>query len=77
MATAPRPALNAVHSFLVPPSRGHYLCSVYGARLMVPAGRGLIVVISSLGGLKYIFNVPYSVGKAAVRTQCDTGVGEL
>lgn len=45
--------------------RGHYLCSVYGARLMVPAGRGLIVVISSLGGLKYIFNVPYSVGKAA------------
>ncbi|XP_054433846.1 dehydrogenase/reductase SDR family member 1 [Pteronotus mesoamericanus] len=45
--------------------RGHYLCSVYGARLMVPAGRGLIVVISSIGGLKYIFNVPYGVGKAA------------
>ncbi|XP_036094938.1 dehydrogenase/reductase SDR family member 1 isoform X4 [Rousettus aegyptiacus] len=49
--------------------RGHYLCSVYGARLMVPAGRGLIVVISSLGGLKYIFNVPYSVGKAALEFQ--------
>ncbi|XP_006835450.1 PREDICTED: dehydrogenase/reductase SDR family member 1 [Chrysochloris asiatica] len=45
--------------------RGHYLCSVYGARLMVPAGRGLIVVISSLGGLQYAFNVPYGVGKAA------------
>ncbi|XP_025726032.1 dehydrogenase/reductase SDR family member 1 [Callorhinus ursinus] len=45
--------------------RGHYLCSVYGARLMVPAGRGLIVVISSLGGLQYFFNVPYGVGKAA------------
>ncbi|XP_051836509.1 dehydrogenase/reductase SDR family member 1 [Antechinus flavipes] len=45
--------------------RGHYLCSVYGARLMVPAGRGLIVVISSLGGLQYIFNVAYGVGKAA------------
>ncbi|XP_032199836.1 dehydrogenase/reductase SDR family member 1 isoform X1 [Mustela erminea] len=45
--------------------RGHYLCSVYGARLMVPAGRGLIVVISSLGGLQYLFNVPYGVGKAA------------
>nr|XP_004661890.1 dehydrogenase/reductase SDR family member 1 [Jaculus jaculus] len=45
--------------------RGHYLCSVYGARLMVPAGRGLIVVISSLGGLQYMFNVPYGVGKAA------------
>ncbi|XP_038597197.1 dehydrogenase/reductase SDR family member 1 [Tachyglossus aculeatus] len=45
--------------------RGHYLCSVYGARLMVPAGRGLIVVISSPGGLRYLFNVPYGVGKAA------------
>ena len=56
-------------SFLAPPSRGHYLCSVYGARLMVPAGRGLIVVISSIGGLQYLFNVPYGVGKAAVRTQ--------
>ncbi|XP_020826463.1 dehydrogenase/reductase SDR family member 1 [Phascolarctos cinereus] len=45
--------------------RGHYLCSVYGARLMVPAGRGLIVVISSIGGLQYFFNVAYGVGKAA------------
>lgn len=45
--------------------RGHYLCSVYGARLMVPAGRGLIVVISSAGGLQYLFNVSYGVGKAA------------
>ncbi|XP_004475136.1 dehydrogenase/reductase SDR family member 1 [Dasypus novemcinctus] len=45
--------------------RGHYLCSVYGARLMVPAGRGLIVVISSVGGLHYFFNVAYGVGKAA------------
>ncbi|XP_049754400.1 dehydrogenase/reductase SDR family member 1 [Elephas maximus indicus] len=45
--------------------RGHYLCSVYGARLMVPAGRGLIVVISSFGGLQYAFGVPYGVGKAA------------
>lgn len=45
--------------------RGHYLCSVYGARMMVPAGRGLIVVISSVGGLQYLFNAPYGVGKAA------------
>jgi dehydrogenase/reductase SDR family protein 1 len=45
--------------------RGHYLCSVYAARMMVPAGRGLIVVISSPGGLQYMFNVPYGVGKAA------------
>ncbi|KAJ7341868.1 hypothetical protein JRQ81_007500 [Phrynocephalus forsythii] len=45
--------------------RGHYLCAVYGARLMVPAGRGLIVIISSAGGLRYLFDVPYGVGKAA------------
>ncbi|KAM6201785.1 dehydrogenase/reductase SDR family member 1 [Rhynchocyon petersi] len=45
--------------------RGHYLCSVYGARMMIPAGRGLIVVISSIGGLQYLFSVPYGVGKAA------------
>ncbi|KAM9645326.1 LOW QUALITY PROTEIN: dehydrogenase/reductase SDR family member 1 [Trichechus inunguis] len=44
--------------------RGHYLCSVYGARLMVPSGWGLIVVIS-FGGLQYAFSVPYGVGKAA------------
>lgn len=36
---------------------------------MVPAGQGLIVVISSIGGLQYFFNVSYGVGKAAVRTQ--------
>ncbi|EGW11545.1 dehydrogenase/reductase SDR family member 1 [Cricetulus griseus] len=45
--------------------RGHYLCSVYGARLMVPAGKGLIVVVSSPGGLQHMFNVPYGVGKTA------------
>ncbi|XP_015264558.1 PREDICTED: dehydrogenase/reductase SDR family member 1 [Gekko japonicus] len=45
--------------------RGHYIFSVYAARLMVPAGRGLIVTISSPGGLRYMFDVPYGVGKAA------------
>ncbi|XP_066467142.1 dehydrogenase/reductase SDR family member 1-like [Tiliqua scincoides] len=45
--------------------RGHYICAVYAARLMVPAGRGLIVIISSAGGLRYMFDVPYGVGKAA------------
>ncbi len=28
--------------------------------------QGLIVVISSAGGLRYLFNVAYGVGKAAV-----------
>ncbi|XP_041092832.1 dehydrogenase/reductase SDR family member 1-like isoform X3 [Polyodon spathula] len=46
--------------------RGHYICSVYAARMMVPAGRGLIVIISSTGRLQYDFNVPYGVGKAAI-----------
>ncbi|KAJ8336569.1 hypothetical protein SKAU_G00377890 [Synaphobranchus kaupii] len=55
--------------------RGHYFCSVYAARLMVEQGRGLIVVISSMGGLRYLFNVPYGVGKAACdRLAADTAV---
>lgn len=33
---------------------------------MVAQGRGLIVTISSMGGLHYFFSVPYGVGKAAV-----------
>lgn len=33
---------------------------------MVAQGQGLIVTISSMGGLRYLFNVPYGVGKAAV-----------
>ncbi|XP_072543053.1 LOW QUALITY PROTEIN: dehydrogenase/reductase SDR family member 1-like [Salminus brasiliensis] len=55
--------------------RGHYFCSVYAARLMVAQGKGLIVTISSMGGLKYLFNVPYGVGKAACdRMAADTAV---
>ncbi|XP_029971674.1 dehydrogenase/reductase SDR family member 1-like [Salarias fasciatus] len=45
--------------------RGHYFFSVYASRMMVAQGRGLIVTISSFGGLQYLFNVPYGVGKAA------------
>uniref|UniRef100_A0A1I8HBT8 Dehydrogenase/reductase SDR family member 1 n=1 Tax=Macrostomum lignano TaxID=282301 RepID=A0A1I8HBT8_9PLAT len=46
--------------------RNHYICSVYASRMMVERGTGLIVNISSAGGLRYLFNVPYGVGKAAV-----------
>lgn len=46
--------------------RNVYICSVYAARLMVPKNRGLIVNISSAGGLQYFFNVAYGVGKTAV-----------
>ncbi|KAL5016967.1 hypothetical protein ScPMuIL_006556 [Solemya velum] len=45
--------------------RNHYICSVYAARMMVPRRTGLIVNISSFGGLRYLFNVPYGVGKAS------------
>lgn len=45
--------------------RGHYIFSVFASRLMVAQGHGLIVTISSMGGLRYLFNVAYGVGKAA------------
>ncbi|XP_031415300.1 dehydrogenase/reductase SDR family member 1 isoform X2 [Clupea harengus] len=55
--------------------RGHYFCSVYASRLMVAQGKGLIVMISSMGGLRYLFNVAYGVGKAACdRLAADTAV---
>jgi dehydrogenase/reductase SDR family protein 1 len=55
--------------------RNHYICTVYAARMMVPAKQGLIVNISSIGGMRYLFNVPYGVGKAAVdRMAADCGV---
>ena len=54
--------------------RNHYVCSVHGARLMVPRKSGLIVNVSSAGGLQYLFNVPYGVGKAALdRMSADCG----
>lgn len=45
--------------------RNHYACCVHAARMMVPQGNGLIVTVSSPGGLTYLFNVAYGVGKAA------------
>ncbi|XP_053738491.1 dehydrogenase/reductase SDR family member 1 [Synchiropus splendidus] len=45
--------------------RGHYYFSVHASRMMVAQGRGLIVMVSSMGGLRYLFNVAYGVGKAA------------
>jgi dehydrogenase/reductase SDR family member 1 len=45
--------------------RNHYICSVYASRLMVKRNKGLIITISSIGSMMYLFNVPYGVGKAA------------
>lgn len=46
--------------------RGHYVASVYAARMMVPQRSGLIVNISSFGSLGYLFNAAYGTGKAAL-----------
>jgi len=55
--------------------RGHYMCTTLGSRLMVARGEGLIINISSPGGLRYLFNVAYGIGKAAVdRMSADCAV---
>uniref|UniRef100_A0A8C4QDF0 Dehydrogenase/reductase (SDR family) member 1 n=1 Tax=Eptatretus burgeri TaxID=7764 RepID=A0A8C4QDF0_EPTBU len=36
--------------------RGHYACAVLASRLMVENKQGLIVTISSIGGLRYLFS---------------------
>merc|ERR1712223_1958103 len=45
--------------------RNHFLCTVFASRMMVEKKNGLIVNVSSPGGLRYLFNVAYGVGKAA------------
>lgn len=46
--------------------RNNYICAVYASQMMVSRGSGLIVNISSAGGMRYIFNVAYGVGKEAM-----------
>lgn len=54
--------------------RNHYFCTVYASRLMVERKQGLIVNVSSAGGLRYLFNVPYGIGKEACdRMAADCG----
>ncbi|MCD9622901.1 SDR family NAD(P)-dependent oxidoreductase [Rhabdothermincola salaria] len=47
-------------------TRSHYVASVLGMPLLLAAGGGLIVNISSSGAVTYAHNVVYGVGKAAV-----------
>ncbi|CAJ0919857.1 unnamed protein product, partial [Mesorhabditis belari] len=55
--------------------RNNYICGVYAAKMMVKRKSGLIVNISSAGGLQYVFNVAYGVGKCAVdRMSADMAV---
>ena len=44
----------------------HYTASALYAKAMMPRGRGLIIQVSSPGGLFYFFTVAYSTGKAAL-----------
>ncbi|CAD5231351.1 unnamed protein product [Bursaphelenchus xylophilus] len=53
--------------------KNHYVCSSYAARMMAKKGSGLIVIVSSAGGMRHIFNVPYGVGKDA----CDRLAADL
>jgi dehydrogenase/reductase SDR family protein 1 len=46
--------------------RGHYICARHAAKLMAPRKQGLIVTVSSFGGVSYVFNVAYGIGKAGV-----------
>ena len=45
--------------------RAHYISSVYAARIMVPNGSGLIVNMSSSGGIMHMASAAYGIGKAA------------
>ncbi|GMT15499.1 hypothetical protein PFISCL1PPCAC_6796 [Pristionchus fissidentatus] len=46
--------------------RNHYFCAVYACRMMTQRKSGLVVNVSSLGGLTYAINVSYGCGKAAL-----------
>jgi dehydrogenase/reductase SDR family member 1 len=55
-------------------TRSAYVASVHAARMMVPAGSGLIVNVSSSGAQEYAWHVAYGVGKCALdRLTADTG----
>uniref|UniRef100_A0A914E7C7 Uncharacterized protein n=1 Tax=Acrobeloides nanus TaxID=290746 RepID=A0A914E7C7_9BILA len=56
--------------------RGHYVASVFAARLFVKHGQGgLIVNVSSAGAKKYFLNAPYGIGKAGLdRMTADTAI---
>ncbi len=57
--------------------RGYYTASVFAAPMMVAAGRGLIVNISSRGGREYVFSTSYGVGKAGVDRMAQDMAHEL
>ncbi|CAI5455222.1 unnamed protein product [Caenorhabditis angaria] len=57
--------------------QNHYYCNVYASRIMIqnPNDQCLLVNVSSIGGILYLFNTAYGVGKIAKdRMAADMGV---
>ncbi|WP_313801506.1 SDR family NAD(P)-dependent oxidoreductase [Sphingobium sp.] len=55
--------------------RSHYLASWHAARMMVPAGRGLVAFTSSFGSVCYMHGAAYGAQKAGVdKFAADMGV---
>jgi NAD(P)-dependent dehydrogenase (short-subunit alcohol dehydrogenase family) len=46
--------------------RSNFVASAHAARMMIPAGQGLIVNVSSHGSKEYMLSLPYGAGKAAM-----------
>jgi dehydrogenase/reductase SDR family protein 1 len=46
--------------------RSHYVAAVFGVPMMLDAGHGLVVNVSSSGAVEYAHNLVYGVGKAAL-----------
>lgn len=46
--------------------RSHYVAALFGVPMMLDAGHGLVVNISSSGAVEYAHNLAYGIGKAAL-----------
>ena len=51
--------------------RSYFVAAVHAARAMMPARRGVIVNVSSVGAIKYTGHVSYNVVKAGVDTRTE------
>lgn len=61
--------VSAWHDIVDVGTRSAYVACVHAAPLLLAAGRddgALVVNVSALGARKYLYNVPYGVGKAAL-----------
>eukprot|EP00927_Polykrikos_kofoidii_P010843 TRINITY_DN14580_c0_g1_i1.p1 TRINITY_DN14580_c0_g1~~TRINITY_DN14580_c0_g1_i1.p1 ORF type:complete len:412 (-),score=69.35 TRINITY_DN14580_c0_g1_i1:148-1338(-) len=57
--------------------RSHYVASTLAAQKMSPLKRGLIINVASFGGLDYMFDVAYGIGKAAMDRMANDMAVEL